>query len=316
MEKMLKIVTDTSCNFTEEEIEKYGILVIPMAVQLGKELIRENSAYDFFSLAYRISTERLLPHVIYPSIDEFFKTYSLAFPKFSYILSMHISSRIARIIDQAKNAQALLYDAKIDVLDTPLTEVGLKPLIIKAAHLAQKGDVPRHIILNTLNAQASKFHHYIISDDQRFIRTNTTYSGTFGFPLSFKGSRRRYIFSTTGGDLFFIDRFPRHVVIDKLSRIIEAVSKGNPVYARILYSLDDDFAKNLAEVLKSRFDFDLKGMEPMSLSSMCRYGPNSTAIGFSFDKNYFSEYCPSDASENETDNNVENEEEKVSLEED
>ncbi len=290
MIKALKIVSDTSCYFSPEEVEKYGIMVIPLAVQLGRETIRENVSHDPLSLAFRISSERLYPQIIHPSIDEFFKTYSLVFPKFQHVLSIHMSSKIAKIIEQAKNAQALLYDAKIDVFDAPLTEAGLKPLIIKAAHLAAQGDVPRHMIINTLNSFASKFHNYIISDSSRLVKMNTSYKGGFGFPLSFNNHRKRYIFSATGGDLFLVDRYPAHAVIDKMTRLIEAASKGNAIYARILYSLDEEFAKNLAEVLKSRFDIVIKSMEPMSLSSMCRFGMHSTSLGFSFDEEYFSEY--------------------------
>jgi hypothetical protein len=292
MIKTLKIVTDTSCCFSPQEIEEYGIMVIPVNVQIGKEVIHENVSYDFSSLAHRISTERITPHVLYPSIDEFFKTYSLVFPKYHHVLSIHMSSRIARIVEQAKNAQALLYDAKIDVLDCPLSENGLKPLILKAARLASLGDVPRHMILNTLNSFASKYHNYIVSDSQRFIKTNTSYHAGFGLPFSFSNSKKKYIFSATGGDLFLVDHYPNHVIIDKLSRLIEAASKGSTMYGRILYSLDKEFATNLAEVLKSRFDFVIKSMEPMSLSSLSRYGAHSTSVGFSFDEEYFAEYCP------------------------
>jgi hypothetical protein len=292
MIKTLKIVTDTSCSFTPQEIEKYGIMVIPVIVQIGKELIHENIPYDFLSLAHRISTERILPHVLYPSIDEFFKTYSLVFPKYHHVLSIHMSSHISKLVNQAKNAQALLYDAKIDVLDSPLSENGLKPLIMKAANMALQGDIPRHMILNTLNSFASKYHNYIVSDNQAFVKTNTTYRSGFGLPFSLSSSKKKYIFSATGGDLFLIDHYPNHVIIDKLSRLIEAVSKGSTMYGRILYSLDEEFAKNLAEVLKSRFDFVIKSMEAMSLSSLCRYGAHSTSVGFSFDEDYFAEYCP------------------------
>ena len=196
------------------------------------------------------------------------------------------------LVNQAKNAQALLYDAKIDVLDSPLSENGLKPLIMKAATLALQGDVPRHMILNTLNSFASKYHNYIVSDNQGFVKTNTTYRSGFGLPFSFSNSKKKYIFSATGGDLFLIDHYPNHVIIDKLSRLIEAVSKGSTMYGRILYSLDEEFAKNLAEVLKSRFDFVIKSMEAMSLSSLSRYGAHSTSVGFSFDEDYFAEYSP------------------------
>jgi len=256
--------------------------------------MKENTIYDQISFAHRVSVEKLMPKVISPSIDEFFKTYSLAFPKFQHVLSIHMSSKIASIVEQAKNAQALLYDAKIDVMDCPLTEVGIKPLVIKAAQMATQEDSPRHMILNTLNACASKFHNYVVSDNPHFIKTNTLYRGGFGFSLAFAKSKSRFIFSATGGDLFYVDRFHANAVIDKLCRLIEAASKGNPIYGSILHGLDEELPQNLSEILKSRFDFTLIHMGNMSLSSMCRLGTHAVSIGFSLDPSYFGDDVPED----------------------
>jgi len=288
MNKNLKIVTDSTCNLTIDEIEKYGIMVIPLRITLGKETIKENFSYDMTTIAYKIDSEKITPKVISPSVDEFFKTYSLVYPKYNNIISIHLSSGICSIISEAKNAQSLLYDAKINVSDSFQTEVGLKPLVLKIAAMAQN-NVPFHIALNAVNSSSSHFFTFIISDNMNFVRTNTNFQGRKNL-FSFPDAKTRFLFSASGGNLFLVDKTQQSVMIDRLLKVMESIVKENRVYARILYALDKDLALNLSEILKTKFDIEIKSIDEMSLSSMCRFGTHSVSIGFTFDNDFFNEF--------------------------
>lgn len=286
----MKIVTDTSCNFTREEIDSFGLIVIPTRIQLGKEIFKEkeDSRYDMVTLAYKVNSEKLLPKVINPSVDEFFKVYSSIYPVHRTILSIHISSGITDIVERAKETQFLLYDAHINIVDLPLVEVGLKPLIIKACGMALNNKTSIPVLLSTLYSLSSRFFTFIISDNLNFVLTNTSFKGKRPPIFSFREEKFRYIFSVSGGKLHFIGRYHINQVADSIIRVMETIIKESKVYVKYLYSLEKDFTFTLSEVLSSKFDVETVGLEEMSLSSMCRFGTRSIFIGFSFDSEFFS----------------------------
>ncbi|HOJ16549.1 MAG: DegV family protein [Caldisericia bacterium] len=289
-----KVVTDTSCNFTKEEIDKNGLIIIPLSIQLDKEVFKEkeDSRYDMVTLAYKINSEKLLPKVINPSVDEFFKIYSSIYPRHGSILSIHTSSGITDVIERAKNTQFLLYDANINLIDLPLVEVGLKPLIIKACNMVanDKSSIP--VLISTLYTLSSRFFTFIISDNLNFVLANTNFRGKKPPIFSLNEEKYRYIFSVSGGKLYFIGRCPMNQVIDSITRVMETVVKENKIYIKFLYSLDKEFTMTLSEVINSKFDAETIGLEEMSLSSMCRFGTRSIFIGFSFDEEFFAKNLP------------------------
>ena len=288
MNKNFKIVTDSSSNLFIDEIEKLGITIIPLKIKIGKEIIKENFTYDMTTIAYKINSERIIPKVISPSVDEFFKTYSLVYPKFNNIISIHLSSGICNIITEATNAQSLLYDAKINVSDSLQAEVGLKPVVLKIASMAQN-NIPFHVALNTVKISSSQFYTFIISDNMDFVQTNTNFSGRKSI-FALHDSKSRNLFSATGGSLFLLDKALKPLIIDRLCKVLDTIVKEHKIFVRLQYALDKDFALTISEILKSRFDAQIQSIDEMSLSSMCRFGTQSVSIGFTFNEDFFHEF--------------------------
>lgn len=294
MGKTIKIVTDSSCNLTTTEIEQFGLMVIPIRIRIGKETFKENSALNLSSIAYKINSEKSIPKVVSPSVDEFFKTYSLVYPRFNNILSIHLASGVSDIFTEAKNAQALLYDANINVVDSTLTEVGLKPLLLKVATLAMN-QTPEHEIINTMQHAASRFTSFAIASQFRFVQTNTNYhKRSFTLP-SISDQHNRYLFSSTQGNLYLIDKLPHTQVIDHFLKMMESLQKERPVYMRIQYALDRELAYSLADTLVTKLDIIVKSIDEMSVSSMCRFGTHAVTLGFTEQEDFFEEYLSSKA---------------------
>lgn len=289
MGKTIKIVTDSSCNLSMDDIERFGLMVIPVRIQIGKDTIKENANANLTSIGYKINAEKTIPKVISPSVDEFFKTYSLVYPRFNNILSIHIASGLSDIVKEAKNAQALLYDANIEVVDSTLTEIGLKPLLLKIATLAMN-QTPQHIISNTLQTYASRFSSFVIASHYKFIQQNTNYQKR-GFLLpNLTDQHYRYLFSSSQGNLFLIDKMQISQVTEKFIKVMESIQKQKPLYMRIQYALDKELAYALADALVTRLDVIIKGIDEMSVSSMCRFGTQAVSIGFTQDEDFFEEY--------------------------
>ena len=281
----LKIVADSTCNFTSDEIVDYDLTILPLRIMVGKDIFKEkvDSTYDMLSLAYKINSEKIIPKVINPSVDEFFKTYSSIYPRYGNVVSMHMSSKITDIIGRAMETKALLYDANINIVDSMMTEVGLKPLILKAAKMSLEDKPSLHVLLSNINSHISKIFTLIVSDNLSFVRNNTFFKGKKPSFFERNEQKYRYLFSVSGGNLFYVGRYPLNQVIDAITKVVESIIKGNKFYSKFIYALDKDFATTLMEVLKSRFDMEVKDFTEMSMSSMCRFGTHSFSIGFSID---------------------------------
>lgn len=289
MGKTIKIVTDSSSNLTTADIEQFGLMVIPVRIRIGKESFKENANLNLTSIAYKVNSEKSIPKVISPSVDEFFKTYSLVYPRFNNILSIHLASGISDIFKEAKNAQALLYDANINVVDSTLTEVGLKPLLLKVAALAMN-QAPEHVIISTMQQMASRFYSFVIASHYRFVQMNTNFhKRAYLFP-ALTDQHNRYVFSSTQGNLYFIEKIAQTQVIERFLKIMESLQKQKPLYMRIQYALDKDLAYALADALVTKLDVIIKGIDEMSVSTMCRFGTQAISIGFSEEEDFFEEY--------------------------
>ena len=289
MAKTIKIVTDSSCHLSMNDIERFGLMVIPVCIQIGKDIIKESANVNLTSIGYKINAEKMTPKVINPSVDEFFKTYSLVYPRYNNILSIHIASGISDIVKEAKNAQALLYDANIEVVDSTLAEVSLKPMLLKIATLAMN-QTPQHIITSTLQTYTSGFSSFVIASHIKFLQQNTPYQKR-GFLLPILADQRnRYLFSSSQGNLFMIDKMQTGQVIEKMVKVIESTQKQKTLYLRIQYALDKELAYALADALVTRLDVIIKGIDQMSVSSMCRFGTQAVSVGFTTDEDFFEEY--------------------------
>lgn len=87
-----------------------------------------------------------------------------------------------------------------------------------------------------------------------------------------------------------IDKMQTGQVIEKMVKVIESTQKQKTLYLRIQYALDKELAYALADALVTKLDVIIKGIDEMSVSSMCRFGTQAVSVGFTTDEDFFEEY--------------------------
>lgn len=140
MSKKVAIVTDSTAYFEPGDVEKLGVHVNPLSIQLGQEKFLEGTEIDTDELFRRISYGAPFPVSKAPDPISFETLYKKIYRQTDQILSIHNSGRLSKTVQTAKlGAESLLGRCSIEVIDSMTTSVGLGILVKAAAEAANQG---------------------------------------------------------------------------------------------------------------------------------------------------------------------------------
>ena len=154
------IVTDSTADLTADELTELGIHIVPMTVQLGSRVYRDDPSQpreEFFQMMAE-ATER--PTTSSPSLATFREVYDGACDDADDIISIHLSGKLSDTVRRARQAaETMLGRCQIHVLDSEVTSVGLGILVKQAARMARAG-APVEEIIRTLRGMID--HIYVV----------------------------------------------------------------------------------------------------------------------------------------------------------
>ncbi len=141
---MIRVVTDSTAYLPKEVVEKYGISVIPLSVEIeGKHYregidITDDEFYDLLSRGFFVKTSQ-------PTPNDFLETYKKILSEGDEIVSIHISSKLSGTVNAANAAKTLLGTDKITVIDSKSASEDLAYKVEKACELANEGKSRKEI---------------------------------------------------------------------------------------------------------------------------------------------------------------------------
>jgi DegV family protein with EDD domain len=135
----MKIITDSTADFTKELYEQLDVGMVPLTIQLGERRWRD--FYDMKPEAYfpilRASTD--FPITSQPSPQDFINVYTPFVEKNEPILSIHISSGLSGTYQSACLARANFPEARIEVVDSHQASLGLALVLRLCMEKVQAG---------------------------------------------------------------------------------------------------------------------------------------------------------------------------------
>ncbi|SHG80044.1 EDD domain protein, DegV family [Thermosyntropha lipolytica DSM 11003] len=136
----LKVITDTSCDLPEEELEKYGIEMVPLKVTFddGKTYL------DRFELNPRLFVEKMrrskiLPKTAAPDPHTLIEYFERGLKEAGEVIFVSISSGLSSTYQAACLAKDMLKTDKIKIFDTLTASLGTGIMAIKACEMGLKG---------------------------------------------------------------------------------------------------------------------------------------------------------------------------------
>lgn len=166
----IRIVTDSTCDLPDPSIQKFGISVVPLYINVGKQgwldgidITRE----EFYRYLPSFPEH---PTTAVPSPQKFRAIYdALAEEGATQILSIHISSGLSGVVDVARIAAQETKAIPVTVIDSQQLSLGTGFLVEKAAKMAMAGESLEDI-LAAIHSQIQRSRVFAALDTLEFLR--------------------------------------------------------------------------------------------------------------------------------------------------
>lgn len=134
----VKIVTDSSCGITEEEIKKYHITIVPLSVLLNDTVYIERESISNEEFINKMISSRKVPKTSQPPIGKFIDAFNNLTADGSSVVSINMLPKLSGTFSTAKQAAGLV-SGDVTVIDSQTTDRGLAFQVLAAAELAVAG---------------------------------------------------------------------------------------------------------------------------------------------------------------------------------
>lgn len=170
------IVTDSTAYLTAEELERYGIHVIPLSV------IYEGQSYEETSLTYEqfydiMRGAKEFPKTTQPPIGRFVELFEQLSNDYDEVVSIHLSSGISGTYQGAVTAGDMVDNIDVYAFDSEISAAVQGFYAIKAGELAKDGATAQEILL-ALNDMKESVNAYFIVDDLAHLQRGGRLSST------------------------------------------------------------------------------------------------------------------------------------------
>jgi len=136
----LRIITDTSCDLPDKELQKYNIEMIPLKVTFANgETFLDRFELTPANFLKRMKLSRILPKTSAPDPYTFMKYFEKGLRDAGEVLFVSLSSGLSSTYQTAQLACNMLGSEKVKIFDTLTASLGTGIVAIKAANMAAQG---------------------------------------------------------------------------------------------------------------------------------------------------------------------------------
>ena len=258
----VKIVTDSTCDFTPLMAQEMGLTIVPLQVVFGEVSYREGidiTAEEFYEMLVK---SRQLPTTSAPSVGDFQETYERLLEETDSILSIHLSGKLSATVRIAQAAaDAINKPGRIAVLDSQSISVGVGFAIIEAERAIRAGAGLQEAKAAAESVPPRLYIQFMV-DTLEYMRRG----GRIGRARAYLGTMLRIkpILSVREGEVFPVERVRTRV--QGVERIIQsAVRHQNVRMAAVAHSTTPDEA----ELIRGRLAMAFPHAEVFTI----RFGP-------------------------------------------
>ena len=137
----IRIVTDSACDLSDEELATWGIGMVPLSIRFGDEEFVDRHELDLDEFYRRLAASEHLPETAAPSPGAFVEMFnSMAAEGATGVVCINLSEALSATIQSARTA-AQSDDVSIDVrvVNSKSVTGGLGSMVLAAAEAAKNG---------------------------------------------------------------------------------------------------------------------------------------------------------------------------------
>lgn len=135
----IRIVTDSTCDLPPNVIQEFGIIVIPLYINIGDDGYLDGVDITREEFYTNLPNYPVHPTTAMPGVDSFLQTYQrLALEGATQILSIHISRSLSAVIDMAESAAKEFNQIPVTVRDSQQLSLGTGFQVETAGSMVQQ----------------------------------------------------------------------------------------------------------------------------------------------------------------------------------
>jgi len=137
----IRIVTDSTSDMPTDLARALGVTVVPGYVHFGNDIYRDGIDISDEAFYQKLANSPFHPTTSEPTPNDFEKVYSDCSQEAEYIISIHASSKISKILKSAIAAKKRTKgQCHIEIIDSRSISIGLGLVVRKAADLSHSGE--------------------------------------------------------------------------------------------------------------------------------------------------------------------------------
>jgi len=141
----IHIVTDSTCDLTNEEIKQHGIHVVPLMIQIDEQTYTDRVDLEPDTFIEKMRTASELPKSSQPSPGKFKELYDELGKDGDQIISIHMTGGMSGTVQSAHQA-AQMTDSDVTVIDSRYIAFGLAFQLREAIRLRDAGATVEEIV--------------------------------------------------------------------------------------------------------------------------------------------------------------------------
>ena len=157
MTQSVVITSDSTCDLSQELLDRFDIPVIPLTITLGEDTFLDGSSFTPLDMYARYKQDGTLPKTSAPSVQEFLDFFSQFTEKGCEVVHLDISSELSNTYNAACMAAEEL--GHVHVVDSRMLSTGVGLLAIEGAECRDRGmtaqDIAAHLRSLTGKVQTS-----------------------------------------------------------------------------------------------------------------------------------------------------------------
>jgi DegV family protein with EDD domain len=166
----IRIVTDSTCDLPRSLLDEYGIISVPLYINVGENSYLDGKDLSREEFYRRLPDYESHPTTAVPSPAMFGQVYDdLKMEGAIEVLSIHISASLSAVADVARVAAREEESISVTVFDSRQLSMGMGFLVLAAARAATEGRTVEEIV-SLLEEQISRTHVFAALDTLEFLR--------------------------------------------------------------------------------------------------------------------------------------------------
>ena len=139
------IVTDSTADLTEQEIQDFNIHVVPLNITIQEEHYLDGETITKEEFKNKMIASSELPMTAQPSIGRFVELYDELGKDGSEIISIHLMNSISGTVNAARQA-ADITESTVTVVDSDFTSRSMGIIVREAAKAAKEGKTAEEVL--------------------------------------------------------------------------------------------------------------------------------------------------------------------------